>query len=257
MAKKLNLVVALLCFAFLCPMFLPSAHADMWNKKTILTFSGPVKVANTTLPAGTYVFKLMDSPGNRHIVQIFNQNENHVYATVLAMPAFRLVPADHTVIKFAETSASGDTASGTMPADGLPIKQWFYPGDTYGQEFPVRPAALTATTAASETPLPAAEEPSPAAATEPASTANNEPEQPAEMAEAQPAPTPEPQTQAQPQQPAPSTEPAPSASSAEPASTPSSLPKTASSIPLIGLIGLLSLATAAGLELVIRRRVLR
>jgi hypothetical protein len=252
MTKKLNLVAVLLCFAFLCPLFLPSAHADMWNKKTILTFSGPVKVANTTLPAGTYVFKLADSAGNRHIVQIFNQNENHVYATVLAMPAFRLMPADHTVIKFAETSASGDTASGTIPADGLPIKQWFYPGDNYGQEFPVRAAALTATTAASETPLSAATEPAPAPAAEPA---NNEPEQPAVTAEAQPAPSPEPQTQAQPQQPA-STEPAPAAS-AEQSSTPSSLPKTASSIPLIALIGLLSLATAAGLELVVGRRISR
>lgn len=252
MTRKLSLVALLLCFAFLCPVFLPSAHADMWNKKTILTFSGPVKVANTTLPAGTYVFKLADSAGNRHIVQVFNQNENHLYATVLAMPAFRLVPADHTVIKFAETSASGDTASGTIPADGLPIKQWFYPGDTYGQEFPVRPAALTATTAASETPLSAAAEPAPAPAAEPA---NNEPEQPAETAEAQPAPNPEPQTQAQPQQPA-SAEPAPAAP-AEQSSAPSNLPKTASPIPLIGLIGLLSLGTAAGLELVISRRVAR
>ena len=255
MTKKLHLVTVLLCFAFLCPMFVPSAHADMWNKKTILTFSGPVKVSNTTLPAGTYVFKLADSAGNRHIVQIFNQDENHLYATVLAMSAFRLQPADHTVIKFAETSASGETASGTLPADGLPIKQWFYPGDTYGQEFPIRPAALTST-AVAETSQSAAEEPTPAPAAEPASTANNEPEQPAEMAEAQPAPTPEPQTQAQPQQPAPQAEQAPD-NSAEQSPTPSSLPKTASPIPLIGLIGLLSLAMAGGLELVVRRRVPR
>ncbi|HEV2492105.1 MAG TPA: hypothetical protein VG204_03440 [Terriglobia bacterium] len=256
MTRKLNLVAVLLCFAFLCPTFVPSAHADMWNKKTILTFSGPVKVANTTLPAGTYVFKLMDSPGTRHVVQIFNQNENHLYATVLAMPAFRLEPADHTVIKFAETSASGDTASGTIPADGLPIKQWFYPGDNYGQEFPLRPAALTTTTAVSETSQSAAEEPAPAPAAESAPTANSEPEQPAEMAEAQPAPNPEPQTQAQPQQPAPQADQAPSTSAEQP-STPSSLPKTASPIPLIGLVGLLSLATAAGLELVVRRRIPR
>jgi hypothetical protein len=254
MTKKLNLVAVLLCFAFLCPLFIPSAHADMWNKKTILTFSGPVKVDKTTLPAGTYVFKLMDSAGTRHVVQIFNQDENHLYATVLAMPAFRLTPADHTVIKFAETSASGDTSAGTIPPDGLPIKQWFYPGDSYGQEFRVRPAALTATTAVSETPQSAAEEPSPAPAAEPAPTANNEPEQPAEIAEAQPAPNPQPQTQAQ--QPAPQTEQAPDTSAEQP-STPSSLPKTASPIPLIGLIGLLSLGTAAGLQLAVRRRVPR
>jgi hypothetical protein len=218
----------------------------MWNKKTILTFSGPVKVANTTLPAGTYVFKLADSVANRNIVQIFDKDETHIYATILAMPAYRLEPADNTVIKFAETSASGDMTSGTLPADGLPIKQWFYPGEQYGQEFAIRPASLTTTTAVAETTEPAAEAtpaPEPAPSTE----------QPAETAEAQPAPTPQPQTQAQepaPQQPASQPE-----SSSEP--TPTSLPKTASPMPLIGLIGLLSLGAAAGLKLVANRRMYR
>ena len=33
--------------------------------------------------AGTYVFKIMDSQSDRHIVQIFNKNEKTVYATIL------------------------------------------------------------------------------------------------------------------------------------------------------------------------------
>ncbi len=242
MTKNLKVAAVLICFAMLCLTFLPSAKADMWNKKTILTFSGPVRVANTTLPAGTYVFKLADSPSNRHIVQIFNQDENHVYATILAIPASRLEPADDTVIKFAETSSSGATSSGMLPPEGVPVKQWFYPGDSSGQEFPIRPAPMTTTAAAVET-LPSTPEAAPAP--EPAP-------QPAETAEAQPAPSPQPEAQAQ--EPAPKTEqPAPAAEQP----TPSTLPKTASSMPLIGLIGLLSLGTAAGLRLVANRRTYR
>jgi hypothetical protein len=52
--------------------------ADDYNRKTVVTFSGPVEVPGVgaqTLPAGTYVFKILDSQSDRHIVQIFNQDE--------------------------------------------------------------------------------------------------------------------------------------------------------------------------------------
>lgn len=240
MIRKLRFAALLVCFGMICLAVSPNARADMWNKKTILTFSAPVRVANTTLPAGTYVFKLADTT-DRHVVQIFNKDENHLYATVLANAAFRMEPADKTVVKFAETASSGATSSGTLPESGVPIRQWFYPGDTYGISFPIHPAAMTETAAA--LPAPAPPEDAPAAAAEPAPAP--EP-QPAETAEAQPAPTPAPQPQ--PQAEAPSTEPAPS-----PAPAASSLPKTASAMPLIGLIGLLSLGSAAGLGLARRR----
>jgi hypothetical protein len=45
-----------------------------------------VEIPGQILPAGTYVFKLADSTGNRHVVQVFNQAENHVYGTFLAIP---------------------------------------------------------------------------------------------------------------------------------------------------------------------------
>jgi len=37
----------------------------------VVTFSGPVEIPGKALPAGTYVFKLLDSQGNRNIVQVF------------------------------------------------------------------------------------------------------------------------------------------------------------------------------------------
>ena len=54
------------------------------------------------LPAGTYVFKLVNSSNDRHIVQIFNKDQTKIYATILAIPNYRLTPKDKTVITFNE-----------------------------------------------------------------------------------------------------------------------------------------------------------
>jgi hypothetical protein len=121
-----------LVFAFgvtvLCVMFSSTASAQSWNKRTSVTFSGPVEIPGVSaqvLPAGTYVFRLLDSQSDRHIVQIFNKDESHLYATILAIPNYRLRATDKTVMTFAER-AVGDPQA---------IRAWFYPGDNSGQEF--------------------------------------------------------------------------------------------------------------------------
>jgi hypothetical protein len=101
------------------------ANADVWNKKTYINTSRSIEVPGAILPPGRYVFKLLDSPSNRHIVQILNDRENHVYTTNLAIPKQRMEPADKTILDFYE-----------MPGGGPePVRSWFYPGDTIGQEF--------------------------------------------------------------------------------------------------------------------------
>ena len=62
-----NLKVVFLGFATLLASssVMPSAKADEWNKKTVVTFSAPVEVPGKVLPEGTYVFKLADSQSNR------------------------------------------------------------------------------------------------------------------------------------------------------------------------------------------------
>jgi len=101
------------------------AQGTTWNKKTFLTFSGPVQVPGVTLPAGTYTFKLADLMGNRHVVQIFDKDEKKIYTTLLAIPDQRLEPTAKPVVLFSERAA------GTPQA----IKAWFYPGETIGNEF--------------------------------------------------------------------------------------------------------------------------
>ena len=46
------------------------------------------------LPAGVYVFRLLDSLSNRHIVQVFHKDESQIYATIFAIPDHRLRVAD-------------------------------------------------------------------------------------------------------------------------------------------------------------------
>jgi hypothetical protein len=100
-------------------------NADAWDKLTKVSFSAPVEIPGQVLPAGTYVFKLLDSPGSRNVVQIFDAEQTKLYATILAVPDYRLKPADKTVITFEERAANAPEA----------VQAWFYPGDNFGQEF--------------------------------------------------------------------------------------------------------------------------
>jgi LPXTG cell wall anchor motif len=112
-------------------VFPPVAKADDWNRKTTITFSGPVEIPGVhlkgwaVLPAGTYVFKILDSNSERHIVQIFSQDEKTVYATILAIPNYRLKATDKTVVTFNERPAGEPEA----------LHAWFYPGRNWGEEF--------------------------------------------------------------------------------------------------------------------------
>lgn len=93
--------------------------------KPVSKLNEPLEIPGRVLSPGTYVFKLLDDAGNRHIVQIFNADESHIYATILALPVYRLSPAGKTVITFEERTSGSPEA----------LQAWFYPGDNYGEEF--------------------------------------------------------------------------------------------------------------------------
>lgn len=214
--------LTLVCCTLLFAIFY--VRADEWSKRTVVTFSAPVELPGIVLPAGTYVFKLLDSVSNRHIVQVFNENETKLYTTILAIPNYRLEPTGETVMHFAERPKGTPTA----------LRGWFYPGDNFGQEFvypktravnlaaevkaPVLAAPVTPETkpeelvqAPVETVAPPEEAPAPPPVIE----------KPAPAVEAEPLPVP-----------APAPAPAPE------------LPKTASELPLVALLGVTSLTLA-------------
>jgi hypothetical protein len=122
-------VVALLCsFALLAVAFTANVKADTFDKKTVITFSEPFEVPGVDpqiLPAGTYVFKVLESFGDRNIVQVFSADETHLFTTILAINNYRLKPTEKTVMTFKERGEGQPEA----------IKAWFYPANAFGQEF--------------------------------------------------------------------------------------------------------------------------
>ena len=103
----------------------PRAAADEWDQKTILTFNAPVELPGKVLGPGTYVFKLLPSQSDRNIVQVFSKDEKQIYGTFITTPDQRLEPAGKTVITFDERPAGSPEA----------IRSWFYPGELYGHDF--------------------------------------------------------------------------------------------------------------------------
>jgi len=123
--KIVNTVLVVSALALLGAVSAPGARADEWNKKTVMTFNQPVEIPGQILPAGTYTFKLLNSPSDRHIVQVFNADGSQLIATILTINDYRLKPTGRTVVKFAEQPGDAPDA----------LKAWFYPGDNFGQEF--------------------------------------------------------------------------------------------------------------------------
>jgi len=213
-----QLVLAVASIGLLGAVLAPSARADQWDKKTILTVNEPIQVPNKVLAPGTYVMKLMDSPADRHIVQIFNADGTHLITTILAIPNYRLQPTGKTVFGFWETP----------PGQPKALRAWFYPGDNFGQEFAYPKNAAVQIAATAHQPVPTTEAvQQQEMATAPVTT-TPAPEPQPEQAQATPAPAPE--------------APAPAPEQPAPAPAPQELPKTASPFPLVGLAGLLSLA---------------
>jgi len=118
-------IKALFCAAALTACLAPGVRADEYTKQTFLTFSGPVQLPGITLPAGTYQFKLADPDTGRRALQVWDKDGSKLLTTLLTIPDQRMKPTDKPVVMFSE-AASGQAQ---------PIRAWFYPNETYGQEF--------------------------------------------------------------------------------------------------------------------------
>jgi len=232
MNKLLTKIFLLAGFAAVA--MLPKAHADEWNQKTVLTFATPIEMPGQTLPAGTYVFKLANSNSSRHIVQVFNHDENRLFGTFLAIPSHRRHASEKTIIRFEERAAGSPQA----------IKAWFYPNKNYGHEFVYPKAEALALAKANNTEVPAALAELTPSTPKPAATIQVHQIEallviPLKMER----PTGEEINLAQ-----------AFAPSAPLPGLPDKLPDTASPLPLIGLIGLVSLGMAGAMRLAAIRR---
>jgi LPXTG-motif cell wall-anchored protein len=84
----------------------PLAEASEWNKKTILNVEETIEIPGATLDPGTYVVQLVDIQSNRHVVQFKNEAEDEVISTVIAIPNYRMEPTGDTEFGWYETAAN-------------------------------------------------------------------------------------------------------------------------------------------------------
>jgi len=213
--KIVRTILVMFAVSLLVAMFAVGAGADTnFNKRTVVTFTQPVEIPGQVLPSGTYTFELYESFANRHVVRIFNADRTKLIATVLAIPNLRLTATGDTVMKFSERPGNSPDA----------LKAWFYPGNAFGQEFVYPKARAIELAQVTHEAIPAVE-------TEPATVeefksepivAETPEQKEVPIAEAIQAPAPE----------------------AETVATAPVLPKTASQVPLIALLGMLSVSFA-------------
>ena len=119
-----KMFTGMICLMLLGTVIVPKSRADESDKKTIVTVKQPIQVPGKVLPAGTYVFKLLDS-NELTLVAIFNADETHLITTVQGISDSRMETPDKTILQFEERPSGQPEA----------LKAWFYPGDNSGIEF--------------------------------------------------------------------------------------------------------------------------
>jgi hypothetical protein len=254
---------------------LPSVTvADEIDRKTVVTFSERTEVPGIVLEPGTYVIRLLNSSSNRHIAEIMNERLDHLYTLTFVVPATKLEASSKPVITFYE--------QGSRPQA---LRKWFWPGEVDGQEFIYPKDQAARISAASNEKVPEGNLPTVAESNQSLtpdsakglsslqSSSVKSDEQPKPAATAFTARAAEPPAPAEPaavvaqntviaqNTPPPSpvrVEDTPQSNAAAPPSSADSsngtLPETASPLPLIGAIGLISLALAGLMASVKRYR---
>jgi hypothetical protein len=119
-----KMFTGMICLMLLGTFFVQIGRADMADKKTIVTINQPIQVPGKVLPAGTYVFKLLDS-NDLTLVAIFNADETHLITTVRGISDSRMETPDKAILQLEERPSGQPEA----------LKAWFYPGDNTGIEF--------------------------------------------------------------------------------------------------------------------------
>jgi len=115
---------AMLYVAMACSALTQDYSGSEWYKKSTLSTEEPVEFPGIVLEPGVYTIKLKEIGDRRSVVQILNQDETQVLATLIALPDHRLRPEEGSEFRFHEVRAGP-----------RPIQTWYFPGDLVGLEF--------------------------------------------------------------------------------------------------------------------------
>ncbi len=134
MRTIIRTILVVFVLALVVGAFAPNASAQFqnttgWDRKTNMTINAAWKMPGITLPAGTYVFRLLSlgqgGGATRSVVLIFNADETKVLATILGLTAYRTGSKDELVFHFGEANKG----------EPEPLLHWFSPGSSSGLEF--------------------------------------------------------------------------------------------------------------------------
>lgn len=106
-------------------LFASAAQAQPEDKRTYFTFSGPIALPGVTLPAGRYLFRIVDTTTSRKVIQVLSDDQKKPYAMMNTITDTRRDPAKDATVAFYES------ARGTPAA----VKSWWYPGERDGYQF--------------------------------------------------------------------------------------------------------------------------
>jgi hypothetical protein len=126
--RIIKATVVMLTFVLFGSLFASNLRAQDDNyylRLTKVTFNQQVEIPGRFLPAGTYMMEVMDIKSYRHVIRFWNADRTQVVATVMAIPNLRLEPSDKPIMTFEERPINQPEA----------LKAWFYSGDTFGHEF--------------------------------------------------------------------------------------------------------------------------
>jgi LPXTG-motif cell wall-anchored protein len=208
-------VFAVVCLGFVLVFAARPARADKeWRSP--LTLGEATEIPGMLLEPGNYIVKVVDTQETRKVVQFLSADETRVYATVMAVPDYRVTTTGHGEFVYFQR------------AEGRPqaLKSWFYPANNYGIEFVYPKVTAVQIAEASRQPVYAAESAKPEAKEEVVAVTPEKKEVPVKVEAPPPPPAPAP----------PST----------------TLPKTGSDLPLIALAGLAAIGAGVGLRLLRR-----
>jgi hypothetical protein len=123
--QRFSTAFSVACVAILFGTLCPLAKASRWDKKTIVKLNEPVEIPGHVLSPGTYIFSMSQTLSDRHLVQIWSGNGEHLITTVATYPIERERPAPGTILTLEKRGRHAPEA----------LRDWFYPGDFQGQQF--------------------------------------------------------------------------------------------------------------------------
>jgi LPXTG-motif cell wall-anchored protein len=181
------------------------------QRRSKMILNEPVEIPGAVLQPGTYMVKVMDFKDEKEIVQFTSEDEQNVIATVLAIRDRRARTDD---------GQTGFTYFQRGEGNPIALKSWYYAGDEWGEVFAYPKAKAVVIARATHQEV---------VATPVESNPTLQAEVEVVKPEVAPTPAPEPAVMAE--------------------KAPAQLPKTGSTLPLFGFIGLGALAGGAALHL--------